>query len=168
MTTLHRSSGVKGLESETFSFTKGAIDVLLDKSENILTAEGLRPLDKKTINTINDKMAAEGLRVIGVAMRRWPALPEELSPESIETELTFLGLAGLMDPPREEAKEAIRLCKTAGIIPVMITGDHPVTAAAIAKRLGIIESDEDVTITGPELAGLSQKEFEDKMKLLRS
>ncbi len=85
-------------------------------------------------------------------MRRWTTLPpEKVSPESIETGLTFLGLAGLMDPPREEAREAIRLCKTAGIIPVMITGDHPVTAGAIAKRLGIIEDGSKAIMTGREL-----------------
>ena len=79
-------------------------------------------------------MAADGLRVLCLAMRRWDALPEELSAEQVEVDLTILGLAGMMDPPREEAREAVALCKTAGIIPVMITGDHPITANTIAEE----------------------------------
>jgi P-type Ca2+ transporter type 2C len=140
---------------------------LLDKSENILTVEGISPLDKNTINAINEKMAAEGLRVIGVAIRRWTILPEELSPEAIETKLTFIGLAGLLDPPREEAKEAIRLCKTAGIIPVMITGDHPITARAIAIRLGIIEDGSKAIMTGRELEQLPLENFEKQVEQIR-
>ena len=167
MTTIHRVSAVKGQGPETISFTKGAVDVLLDKSENILTAEGLSPLNKNTINSINEKMGAEGLRIIAVAMRRWKTFPEKVSPESVETGLTFLGLAGLMDPPRDEAREAIRLCKTAGIIPVMITGDHPVTARAIAKRLEIIEVGSETIMTGRELEGLSLEEFEKQVEQIR-
>lgn len=167
MTTIHRVSAAKGPGVEAISFTKGAVDVLLDQSKNILTTEGLSPLDKNTIDSINEKMGAGGLRIIAVAMRRWTTSPENISPESIETGLTFLGLAGLMDPPREEAKEAIRLCKTAGIIPVMITGDHPVTAAAIAKRLGIIEDDSKAIMTGRELQELSLEEFEKQVEQIR-
>ena len=167
MTTIHRVSAVKGPESEIISFTKGAVDVLLDKSENILTSEGLSPLDKNTIDSINEKMGAGGLRIIAVAMRRWTTFPEKVSPESIETGLTFLGLAGLMDPPREEARAAIRLCKTAGIIPVMITGDHPVTARAIAERLEIIEVGSETIMTGRELEELSLEEFEKQVEKIR-
>ncbi|OGP50121.1 MAG: ATPase [Deltaproteobacteria bacterium RBG_13_43_22] len=168
MTTIHELSGIEGQGTAYLSFTKGAVDVLLDKSENILTTEGIRPLEKNTINVINEKMAAEGLRIMGVAMRLWTTLlPEKGSPESIETGLTFLGLAGLMDPPREEAKEAIGLCKTAGIIPVMITGDHPVTAAAIAKRLGMIDDGFKAIITGRELEELPLEVFEEKVEQIR-
>jgi P-type Ca2+ transporter type 2C len=167
MTTIHRLSGNRGQEPETVSFTKGAVDVLLDKSDHTLTADGLSPLNQNTIYSINEKMASEGLRVIGVAMRRWASPPEKLSPEIIETGLTFLGLTGLMDPPREEAHEAIRQCKTAGIIPVMITGDHPVTAGAIAKRLGIIEDSSKAILTGRELEQLSLEDFENQVEKIR-
>jgi Ca2+-transporting ATPase len=167
MTTIHELVGIEGQGSEYISFTKGAVDVLIDRSENILTEQGLQPLKADEINSINTKMAADGLRVLGFAMRRWSTLPESLSSEHIETGLTFIGLAGLMDPPREEAKEAIRLCKTAGIIPVMITGDHPITARAIAKRLGMIEDDSKAVITGRELERLSLEEFEQKVEYIR-
>ncbi|MFH0786199.1 MAG: cation-translocating P-type ATPase [Pseudomonadota bacterium] len=167
MTTIHSLPVVAGQETQTLSFTKGAVDVLLDKSDHILTANGLRPLEAEQINLINEKMAVEGLRVIGVAMRRWTTFPEEISPESVETGLIFLGLVGLMDPPREEVKEAIRVCKTAGIVPVMITGDHPVTARAIAKRLGLIEEDSKAIMTGRELEGLSLEEFEKQVEQIR-
>lgn len=167
MTTIHEFAGIEGQGAGYISFTKGAVDVLVDKSENILTAEGLKPFKADEINSINEKMAAGGLRVLCVAMRWWTTLPENLSPEYIETGLTVLGLAGLMDPPREEVKEAISLCKTAGIIPVMITGDHPITARAIAKRLGIIEDGSKAIITGRELDRLSQEEFEKNVEQIR-
>ena len=167
MTTIHELAGSKNQSLEYVSFTKGAVDILLDRSENFLTSEGLKPLETDQINLINTKMAADGLRVLGVAMRRWSMLPESLSPEHIETKLTFLGLAGLMDPPREEAKEAIRLCKSAGIIPVMITGDHLLTASVIAKRLGIIEDGSNAVITGQELERLPLNEFEKKVEQIR-
>jgi Ca2+-transporting ATPase len=167
MTTIHELAGTEGQRPEYISFTKGAVDVLLDKSDHILTAEDLSPLEAKKINLINEKMAAEGLRVIGVAMRRWATLPEKVSSVPIETGLTFLGLIGLMDPPREEAKEAIGLCKSAGIIPVMITGDHPLTARAIAERLGIIEDDSKAIMTGQEMERMPLEEFEKKVEQIR-
>ncbi len=82
-------------------------------------------------------------------------MPDDMSAENVETGLTILGLTGMMDPPREEAKEAVAMCKTAGIKPVMITGDHPVTAREIARRLGIIEDDSRAIITGRELEKLT-------------
>ena len=101
------------------------MDVLIEKSDNILTSEGLKPIDTQEIIRINERMAADGLRVLCIAMRNWNDLPDNISPENVETDLTILGLVGMIDPPREEAKEAVSLCKTAGIKPVMITGDHP-------------------------------------------
>jgi Ca2+-transporting ATPase len=98
-------------------------------------------------------MAVSGLRVIAVACRRSPELSEALVPESAERDLTFLGLVGIMDPPRREAFEAVALCKSAGITPVMVTGDHPETARAIAQRLGIVGTGGRV-VTGSELAQL--------------
>ncbi|MBE9527934.1 MAG: cation-translocating P-type ATPase, partial [Proteobacteria bacterium] len=100
-------------------------------------------------------------------IREWKELPAEISQEAVETDLTFVGLIGMMDPPREEAKEAIELCKSAGIIPVMITGDHPVTAMAIAKRLGIIDDDHKAIITGRELERLPIEELEERVEHLR-
>lgn len=160
MTTFHEWQG------GYISFTKGAIDVLLDKSINSMTVAGLRELDRAEIQRANDRMATDGLRVLGIAMRRWDSIPEDLSPENVEKELTVLGLAGLLDPPRQEALEAITLCKEAGIKPVMITGDHPLTAKTIARRLGIIENDSEAIITGRELDGLSLEEFEERVEHL--
>lgn len=159
MTTIHRQP-----DGKYISFTKGAIDALIDKSTAILTSSGLKDVDAEEIYRINGKMAARGLRVIGIAMRKWDELPADVSPETVEKELTILGLVGMMDPPREEAKEAVRLCKAAGIKPVMITGDHPLTAKAIAERLGIIENDSKAIITGRELEKLSLEEFEERVE----
>jgi Ca2+-transporting ATPase len=148
------------------SFTKGAPEHVLPLCHDSLEAGGAAPLDRAAIEEVVERMAAEGLRVLAVAMRRWPALPEPLEAENIEVQLTFVGLVGLMDPPRAEAREAVRLCRTAGITPVMITGDHPATARAIAARLGIIADDGEV-LTGRELARLEMKEFEEHVKRVR-
>ncbi|MEW6738642.1 MAG: cation-translocating P-type ATPase [Nitrospirota bacterium] len=173
MTTFHKKSEVRSQKSEGendcefISFTKGAIEVLIDKASNILISEGLKDIDKNEILKTSERMAAEGLRVLGVAMRGWDALPGDMSTDNVESGLTILGLVGMMDPPREEAKEAVRLCKTAGIKPVMITGDHPLTAKAIAKRLEIIEGDAKAVITGRELDRLSLDEFEERVDHIR-
>lgn len=167
MTTFHESPGQTFSrlgEGSIVSFTKGAIDVLMEKSVNILTADGLMPVDKDAVHRINDRMAADGLRVLGVAMRIWDAMPSPVLPDNVEAELTLIGFAGMMDPPREEAKEAVALCRTAGIEPVMITGDHPITARTIAKRLGILEDDSKAIITGPMLERLSLEEFEERVE----
>jgi Ca2+-transporting ATPase len=149
------------------SFTKGALDVLIEKSSNILTSEGLKPIDKQDIISINERMAADGLRVLGIAMKGWSTLPNPITPQNVESDLTILGLVGVMDPPREEAKEAVSMCKTAGIHPVMITGDHPVTAQAIARRLGIIDDGSRAIITGKDLDRLPLEEFEEKVEHIR-
>ncbi|MBI5025876.1 MAG: cation-translocating P-type ATPase [Nitrospirae bacterium] len=162
MTTFHRDP-----EGGIISFSKGAIEVLIDKSTGMLTTEGVKDIDKKEIHRVNDRMAADGLRVLGIAMRRWDDLPADMTPANVEAELTILGLVGIMDPPREEAREAVAICKSAGIKPVMITGDHPITARAIAKRLGILEDDLKAIITGRELEKLSLEEFEEKVEHVR-
>ncbi|MDZ4165495.1 MAG: cation-translocating P-type ATPase [Smithellaceae bacterium] len=164
MTTFHKRSGDG---ARYISFTKGAMDVLLERADNILTSEGLKPVDRNEIIETNARMAADGLRVLGMAIRNWEALPEDMSPENVEASLTILGLVGIMDPPREEAKEAVSLCKTAGIKPVMITGDHPITALAIARRLGIVEDGVKTVMTGRELAELSLEEFEEQVEHIR-
>ncbi|MFZ3122602.1 MAG: calcium-translocating P-type ATPase, PMCA-type [Thermodesulfovibrionales bacterium] len=148
------------------SFTKGAIEVLLEKSDGILKSGGTVKIDREEIHRVNERMAADGLRVLGIAMRGWNELPSDMSHENVERGLIIIGLVGMMDPPREEAREAVAMCQTAGIKPVMITGDHPITAWAIARRIGIIEED-DVhfnTITGRELEKLSLQEFEERVE----
>lgn len=165
MTSFHRLPSSEG--GGFVSFTKGGVDVLIEKSANALTAEGLKPVDAKRLFRANERMAANGLRVLAIAMKRWDELPEAISPANAETGLTFLGLAGMADPPRPEAAEAVSLCKTAGIIPVMITGDHPITAKAIAKRLGILEDDAKAIITGRELGRLPEAEFAKRVEDIR-
>jgi len=162
MTTIHRTP-----EGDYVSFTKGAVDMLLDKTVAQLGQNGTEPLDREAILRVNDDMAGRGLRVLCVAMRRWTALPGTVSCETIEGDLTFLGLAGVLDPPREEVKDAVALCRTAGIIPVMITGDHPVTARVIARRIGILNGDDNDVLTGKDIENLSDDEFEKKVDKVR-
>ncbi len=168
MTTFHMKPTQENPAVCSFiSFTKGAAEVLLDKSDNILTPEGVKPLNLIEIHRITDKMAADGLRVLCLAMRKWEKVPEDLSPDNVEKGLTIIGLIGMMDPPREEARDAVSMCKTAGIKPVMITGDHPITARAIARRIGIIEEDTKTVITGRELEKLPLEEFEKRVEHIR-
>jgi Ca2+-transporting ATPase len=143
MTTLHREG------SEVVAFTKGAPEQVVALCNGQLTGDARIALDPATILDRADRMAADGLRVLAVAYRMWTDLPAELTPDTVERRLTFLGLVGLMDPPRDEARAAVALCNSAGITPVMITGDHPATARAIAVRLGIIENN-DAVLTGQE------------------
>lgn len=149
MTTIHRLNG------RYYSFTKGALDLLVTKSNN-LTDEG-----KAEMKEASEKMARDGLRVLGFAMKELDELPATIQADNLESDLTILGAVGMMDPPREEAMAAVHECKAAGIKPVMITGDHPLTAQNIAKRLGIIESNKDRIVTGPQLAEMSKDEFRD-------
>ncbi|MEJ2231737.1 MAG: HAD-IC family P-type ATPase, partial [Nitrospirales bacterium] len=103
-------------------------------------------------------MANEGLRVLSVAYHQWDQAPSDIRPQVVEHQLTFLGFAGMMDPPREEAAQAVALCQSAGIKPVMITGDHPGTAKAIASRIGIINKDTTI-LTGQDLEQRSPEEL---------
>jgi Ca2+-transporting ATPase len=163
MTTLHRLPS-----GEVVSFTKGAADVMLERADTVWTSSGLIPVNKGQLAKANDEMAERGLRVLCVAMRKWKAIPDSAAQEIVEDNLSILGLIGMMDPPREEAREAVNLCKAAGIRPVMITGDHPVTARAIAQRVGILEpQDHTNVITGQELDRLSLPDFEEKVESLR-
>jgi Ca2+-transporting ATPase len=150
MTTVHRDP-----DGGIVAFTKGAAEVVVGLS--IAVDDAMASLDE--VRQASEQMAADGLRVLGLAMRRLSALPEELT-EDVERDLTLLGLVGIMDPPREEARVAVETCKTAGIVPVMITGDHPVTARAIAARVGVL-SEGDGVLSGVELARLSEAELEE-------
>ncbi|VAW35226.1 Cation-transporting ATPase, E1-E2 family [hydrothermal vent metagenome] len=158
MTTFHKDPS-----GGYVSYTKGGVEVIIDRSSQALTATGPRPIDRGVLTKESERMAGDGLRVLAVGMRRWPELPQEITSEVVEADLTILGYLGLMDPPRPEAKEAIKLCKRAGIRPVMITGDHPITARAIALRLGIISGNEEPVMTGPHLERLPLEEFEEKV-----
>lgn len=158
MTTVHRHP-----DGHFVSYTKGAPDMLLETADTILVNGKTEPVTKEKVLAANDDMAARGLRVLCVGKREWDALPEGLSADTVEDGLTILGLVGMMDPPREEARQAVELCRTAGIKPVMITGDHPITAAAIAKRIGILEEGGRV-ITGQELASIPDDEFSQKVE----
>ncbi len=149
------------------SFTKGAIEAVIEKAGNMLTSDGIKTINKDEIYAVNERMADDGLRVLCIAVREWNTLPNDMSHENVEADLTVLGLVGMMDPPREEAREAVAICQSAGIKPVMITGDHPTTAMAIAKRLGIIGHDATTVITGRELECLSLKEFEAKVEHIK-
>jgi len=158
MTTLHR-------QAEAFiAYTKGAPESVLPQCSAMLSASGEVPLPRKEILATAERMAAEGLRVLAVAQRRWPELPQDAEAHAVESKLVFLGLVGLMDPPRREAQHAVELCSSAGITPVMITGDHPATARAIAARIGI---DGSTVMTGAELAQLDEETFRARAGELR-
>jgi Ca2+-transporting ATPase len=175
MTTIHQISPASTvprpsslLKDNYVSITKGAVEVVLERSTNVLTSAGIQALDVRNMQSISDRMAADGLRVMAIGMRTWDSIPADLSSENTESSLVLLGLMGMMDPPREEAKESVSLCKGAGIFPVMITGDHPLTARTIAKRVGIIESDDPAAIiTGVELDALSLEAFEQRVESIR-
>ncbi|MBN2222706.1 MAG: cation-translocating P-type ATPase, partial [Vallitaleaceae bacterium] len=143
--------------------TKGAVDVLIDRCIEIRDEQGLRPItetDRKKIIAKNQEFSEKGLRVLAFAYKE----VEENHVLKLESEhdFIFLGLISMVDPPREESKQAVADAKRAGIRPVMITGDHKVTAVAIAKEIGIFEED-DLSLTGMELDALSDKELSDKI-----
>lgn len=152
MTTFHEHSG------RIISFTKGAPDILVTRCGNT---------DPGKIQQQVDEMATRGLRVLGFAYRYWDQLPANPNSEEQEQELHFLGLAGMIDPPREEVYDAVAQCKTAGIVPVMITGDHPLTAQTIARRIGIVQTEQDLVITGTELAAMEHAAFFAKVEQIK-
>ncbi len=149
---------------EYLAVTKGSVDGLLDVCNRVyLDTDEIVPLDaewRARVTQQNDEMAKNGLRVLGMAFHRWPELPTQWSPEAVEKDLVFMGMVGIIDPPRKEVKDAVAICKTAQIRPVMITGDHPLTAFAIAKELGIA-NEGDRVLTGHDLSKMNQKELED-------
>ena len=157
MTTVHRNDGA------FVAYTKGGPENILPRCRNALTSRGIVPIERDALLVEAEHMAADGLRILAVAYRDWPALPDSDEPDHVESDLTLLALVGLHDPPRAEAEQAIRLCKSAGITPVMITGDHPATARAIATRLGIIEADGHV-VTGEELRKTPDQELEKQIR----
>ena len=142
--------------------TKGAPDVLLKNCSKYELNGKVMPLtseDIQKVEKLNSKMAEDALRVIAVAYSTMPRLPTNIDSRSLEKDLTFVGLIGMIDPPREGVKEAVFTCRKAGIKTVMITGDHILTAKAIAKELGILKNN-DMALTGKELDQMSQSELE--------
>ncbi|WP_347979927.1 cation-translocating P-type ATPase [Limosilactobacillus allomucosae] len=149
-------------------YLKGAVDELLTRADRILDGEQVREMtaaDREQILKINHQLAKQALRVLGYAYRPLTdAESQSDDPAAVEQSLIFIGLSGMIDPPRPEVKAAIQEAKEAGIRPLMITGDHKTTARAIAERLGIIEpGDENGAITGQELNELSDQELKDQV-----
>lgn len=158
MSTLHK------FDSKNLMFTKGAFDVLLDRLVKIKTSTGVRDItyeDKQNIINANKQLSQNGLRVLAFAYKEF-ANPEYLSLED-ENNYTFMGLISMIDPPREESAEAVKDCITAGIKPVMITGDHKITASAIAKQIGILR-DGDRAIEGIELDKMSDEDLKNNIE----
>jgi Ca2+-transporting ATPase len=144
------------------AFVNGAPDKLLALCTQVLGNDGVRPLtdaDRNAISTENTTLAAKAMRVLGAAYRDLdPTPPESLSATHVECDLVFIGLTGMVDPPRSEVKDAVSRCRDAGIRVVMITGDHPQTAMAIAHELGIATGD-DLAVSGTELEKMSDEDL---------
>ncbi len=143
---------ISQFSGEAIAFTKGAADSLLETCSHHWEAGEAKPLDdqgRKRIAAANEELAAAGMRVLGAAFRLLGDVPTGDNIESVEQDLIFIGLLGLVDPPRPEAREAVARCRSAGIRPVMITGDHPLTARHIAGQLDIASNDQ--VITGQQL-----------------
>ena len=166
MTTIHK------IGNKYRIITKGAPDVLLQKCTkqvDLITEMQnqynikIKSLENLKIQSDNRQMAQKALRVIAVAYKDLDTLPSKIDSKNIENNLTFVGLIGMIDPPREGVKEAVQVCKNSGIKTVMITGDHLETAKAIAKDLGILEH-KDMAITGQELDKMSQNQLEKKIR----
>ncbi len=169
MTTVHRVADRNSLpepllampELRHVAFTKGAVDGLLDLTAAVWTdgySEPLSPEWRSRIQSVNDELARGGMRVLGIAMKALDSPPAN-PPRDLEKDLTFIGLVGLMDPPRAAVRPAVETCKRAGIRPVMITGDHPLTAAAIARDLQMTDHPE--TVTGEALNRMTDPALEE-------
>ena len=161
MSTLHN------FDNKYLMFTKGAFDVLLDKIciKILKTSSGVRDItyeDKQNIINTNKQLSQSGLRVLAFAYKEFETADNALTLEH-ENGYTFLGLISMIDPPREESAEAVRDCITAGIKPVMITGDHKITASAIAKQIGILQ-DGDRAIEGVELEKMTDDELRENVE----
>ena len=141
---------VNNIDGKLVVIVKGAFDMMVPRC-----VSG----DMETARRINDHMSSSALRVLAIACKTVDEVSKNPTSEELESNLTFMGLVGMIDPPRPEAKEAVRICREAGIKPVMITGDHVVTASAIAREIGILE-DGDLAITGAELDRMSDEELD--------
>ena len=160
MSTLHRQG------ERIIQYTKGAPDEVLARCTRLLTADGIRPMteaDRAAIMKENKRMADQALRVLACACVELAELPEDVSPEAIEHDLTFIGMTGMIDPVRPEVKAAVDLCKDAGIRPIMITGDHIDTAVAIARELGILQ-DASQAVMGSALDAMSDEQLDEAVE----
>ncbi|MEM2386312.1 MAG: HAD-IC family P-type ATPase, partial [Candidatus Bathyarchaeia archaeon] len=158
MTTIHKAK-----DGRIIAFTKGSPEIVLQLCKYIYVDEVEKKLTKKETELVlskNEEMASQALRVLGIAYKVITSPDERYDEGNVERDMVFLGLVGMIDPPREEAKEAVKMCQKAGIKVVMITGDHKLTAVAIAKEIGI-HREGDIVLTGAELNQLSDKDFED-------
>ena len=149
-------STINEIDGKLYVIVKGAVDVLTSRciAGNIKKAQ-----------EVNEFMSSNALRVLAVAYKEISEVPKILNPEKIESDLTFIGLLGMIDPPRPKAKAAVATCREAGIKPIMITGDHVTTASAIAKKLGILLP-EDKAITGTELDAMSDEELDSVLETI--
>ncbi len=157
MTTIHHSKESGGY----ISITKGAPDVLIKKCSHYIEGGNTYMLTESRKNELmrmNDEMAGKALRVLAIAVKSYTKLPYKITEDTVENDLSFVGLVGMIDPPREEAAEAVKTCVKAGIKPVMITGDHVVTAKVVASKLGILRGGEGA-LTGTELNDMTQDEL---------
>ncbi len=147
------------------AFTKGAIDGLLAMTRHVWVDGQLQPFDehwRQRVTAAHDGLAQNGMRVLGVGLRPLDSPPAAQETEGLEKDLILVGLFGMIDPPRPEVMDAVQTCKSAGIRPVMITGDHPLTARHIAKQIGI--TDRDDFVSGQELDNLSESELKEKAR----
>ena len=160
-----RMSTIQKIDGKNIVYTKGAVDEMLELCTKILTPEGEREItdeDKENILELSITMSKKALRVLGFAKKEIEKIPEE-DDIDVEYDLTFIGMCGMIDPPRPEVIEAIKTCKKAGIRTVMITGDHLITATAIAKELGIWKEGSN-GILGEELDQMTDKELDETVK----
>lgn len=155
MTTIHRT------DIGFLVITKGAMDELLNRIHPMQET-----IIRETETKVND-LASRGFRILGYGIRLLNQLPEDLNPRETESDLMLIGFAALLDPPREEAAKAVEECKKAGVTPVMITGDHKLTAISIARTLGILSKENEGVMTGHELEELSDAEFAEKVEKIR-
>ncbi|MEW6162828.1 MAG: cation-translocating P-type ATPase [Nitrospirota bacterium] len=156
MTTIHQTQ-----DGKRVAFMKGAPEVVLERCSHILEESGIRELleaEKAHILKVNKEMAQAALRILGVAYKEPPEETIIYGEDEVEKDMVFLGLVGMMDPPREEAIEAVKVCKDVKIRTIMITGDHELTAVAIAREIGIYKEG-DLVLTGEELERMSDEEF---------
>jgi Ca2+-transporting ATPase len=161
MTTMHKTP-----QNEVVAYVKGAPETILERCTRILEDGKEAKLTQQKIDQVlqaNEQMASSALRVLAMAYRRLPTAAEKYEDEKLEVDLVFVGLQGMIDPPREEAIKANKTCRSAGIKTVMITGDHKLTAVAIAKEVGIFK-DGDIVLTGTELDNLGDADFEQEVE----
>ena len=169
MTTINENSKsfLKNGKQKYIVFTKGAVDELLKRCKAYeLNGEIKTDLEeyKKKVSMCNENLAKDALRVLGFAYKEVDHIPSKEEMKEIEKDLIFVGMVGMIDPPREEAKKAVEKCKKAGIKTVMITGDHKITAVAIAQKLGILEEPSKEAISGAELDNITDEELINKVR----